>query len=363
MKILYIIDSLRSGGKERRLVALINGIVNYKDVKIELIILSEDIHYKSILELDVNIHTLRRDIRKDIKIISKFNKIIKSFKPDIVHCWDNIAAINFAPFCKIKGIPFINSMITAAPPKLDYLSKRYISNALSYVFSDVILSNSKVGLVSFRVPKAKGYCIHNGFDMERVRVRISKEKIRKKFNINTSNVIGMTAAFTEKKDYETFVKAAEFVLKKNKDITFITIGGGPNLNLVKNIIHKDNLEHFRFLGVQSDVESIVNIFDIGVLSTYTEGISNAIMEYMAFSKPVIATNGGGTDELIEDGITGFLIEQKNINQLADKILFLLSNSDKALQMGINGRKRIENDFTIDKMVDNTYNLYLKNLNN
>ncbi len=361
MKILYIIDSLRSGGKERRLVSLIEGLERFEDVEMKLIILSENIHYNSVLNLNIKIHKLSRDIRKDIKIIFKFNKILKSFKPDIVHCWDNIASINFAPICKIKRIPFINSMITAAPPKLDYFSKRYISNALSYVFSDVILSNSKAGLVSFRVPKSKGYCIHNGFDMERVKVKMSKEKTRKKFNINTSSIVGMTASFTEKKDYETFVKAGEQVLKKNKDITFIAIGDGLNLSLVKSIIHKDNLKHFKFLGIQSDVESIVNIFDIGVLATYTEGISNAIMEYMAFAKPVIVTDGGGTSELIKDSITGFLIKQKDASQLAEKIMFLLSNSDKAIEMGEDGKKRIEEYFNLDRMVLQTYQLYNKNI--
>ncbi len=363
MKILFVIDSLRSGGKERRLVSLIKGFISFEDVDMELVVLSKTVHYKEILDSGITIHHLKRNIRNDSKIISKFNQILKSFKPDIVHCWDNIAAIHFAPLCMVKRIPFINSMVTAAPPKLSYLSKRFIACALSYPFSTVILSNSKAGLVSFRVPASKGHYIHNGFDFKRIKIKTSKEEIRQKFDIHTKNVVGMTASFNDKKDYETFVKAGELILEKNIDVTFVAIGEGDNLITVKNSIHKDNLKYFKFVGIQSDVESIVNIFEIGVLATYTEGVSNAIMEYMAFAKPVIATDGGGTKELVIDNETGFLVKQKDYKELAGKIEFLLSNPKVANIMGINGKKRIEEFFSIDRMVNETYKLYLKNLNN
>ena len=359
MRILFVIDSLGSGGKERRLVSLIEGFSVFEDIEMELVVLSEKIHYKKILGSNITIHKLKRNIKKDIKIISKFSHILKMFKPDIVHCWDNIASIHFAPLCKMKKITFINSMVTAAPPLLSIFSKRYIANALSYPFSTVVLSNSKAGLVSFRVPSSKGYYIHNGFDFNRIKIQKTEEEVRKKFNIKTKYIVGMTASFSDKKDHETFVKAGTLVLEKNRDVTFIAIGEGVNLEAVKNSVDKDMIENFKFVGVQSDVESIVNILDIGVLATYTEGISNAIMEHMAFGKPVIATDGGGTNELIIDNTTGFLIQKKNNQELAEKIEFLLSNPVIAKAMGKRGRERIEKFFSIDRMINETYQLYKK----
>ncbi|WP_117882525.1 glycosyltransferase [Aureibaculum luteum] len=363
MKILYIIESLASGGKERRLVSLIKGLLKTNEVEIELIILSKDVHYKEIYDLELNIHFLKRNFKKDVKILHKFNSILNSFKPEVVHCWDNITAFHFGPICKIRRIPFINSMISTAPPAnlVKPLSMRYLLTAISYPFSSVILSNSKAGLDSFRVPKKKGRYIHNGFNFDRLTIKLNKDEVRKKFNIKSEYVVGMTAAFHNRKDYITFVKAGNLILEKRKDVIFIAIGDGPDLDKVKKLVDKKFKDNFLFVGRQKDVESIVNIFDIGLLLTnvnsHGEGISNSIMEYMALSKPVIATRGGGTNEIVLDNETGFLVNQQNKTEVADKITYLLENSKISKQMGEKGGVRIENHFTIDGMIEKTLELY------
>ncbi|QCX39126.1 glycosyltransferase [Aureibaculum algae] len=357
MKILFIIESLSSGGKERRLVSLIKVLSKRDNFNCELLLLSDKIHFTEIADIDVNISYLKRNIKKDIKILSKFNNLLKVIKPDIVHCWDNIAAFHFAPICKFKGIPFINSMITTAPPKLSKLSKRYFFNAVSYPFSDVILTNSKAGLGSYSVPQNKGKVIYNGFDLDRIDVNQKPEMIRQKLQIRNKKVVGMVASFTEKKDYQTFFTAGEIVLEKFKDVIFIAIGDGPNLKVLKKSIKPINNESFLFLGRQQDVESIVNIFDIGVLATFTEGISNAIMEYMVFEKPVIATGGGGTKELVINNETGYHIDAQNPVLLAEKILFLLNNPELAKSFGEKGAERIKSIFSIENMVNETIAMY------
>lgn len=357
MKILYIIESLGSGGKERRLIELIKGFSRYENNDIEIIILSKTVHYQEIYDLVTNIHFLKRDLRKDISLIHKFIKVLRNFKPEIIHCWDNIAAMHFAPISRLKGIPFINSMISTAPSRLSIFSKLYWQYAISYPFSNILLTNSKAGLWSFRVPAKKGRFIHNGFDMNRNLTLVDKNEIRKKFNIETKHVVGMTASFSVKKDYETFVGAAQEFLKKERNITFVAIGDGPKLKEIKALIEPGNEENFRFLGRQRDVESIANIFDIGVLTTFTEGISNALMEFMSLSKPVIATDGGGTNELVLEKETGYLIDQGNQSQLVHKFDLLLSNPGLALMMGSKGKKRIEENFSMDCMVQDTYKLY------
>jgi len=363
MKILYIIESLTHGGKERRLVSLIKEFKERDNVQIEIIILSTDIHYKEIFDFNIKIHLLKRNIKKDLGIFSKFNRILKKFNPDIVHCWDNIAAFHFGPICKIKRIPFVNSMISTAPPKklLKTFSKRFILNAVSYPFSDVILANCNAGLDSFRVPKNKGKCIYNGFDLGRNKVNLSPKEIREKFNIKTKYVVGMTGGFYIRKDYQSFVNGANLVLKNRNDVTFVAVGDGPNLEKIKKFVKSDNKENFKFVGKQLDVDSIVNIFDVGILTSnmdyHGEGISNSLMEFMFFSKPTIATDGGGTSELIINNETGFLIEPKSEDQLAEKIEYLLENQERALQMGKKGRERIETHFSIDRMIEEFFQLY------
>lgn len=356
MKVLFIIEGLRSGGKERRLVELIKGLLF--DIELELIILKPEVHYHEIFDLRINIHKLKRDLRDDIKIISKFINILESFNPDIVHCWDIIGALMFAPICKLKKIPFINSTISTAPPRLSRISKKYLIYAATFPFSDIILTNSYAGLHSYNISSKKGYFIHNGFDFNRCNPILSEKETRLKFGITKEFVVGMTASFTNMKDHITFIEAGTIILKKREDTCFVFVGDGPTILSVKEQIPDEHQSKYIFLGKQTDVESIVNIFDIGVLSTFTEGISNSILEYMALKKPVIATYGGGTSEIVLNGITGFLIPPQNPIALSSRMDKLLSDGELRSRMGVNGHKRVMNEFSLAKMIFETKKIYL-----
>ena len=358
LKILFIIEGLSSGGKERRLIELLKIISINHDI--QLILMSQDIHYLDFKNLKIKTHFLKRNFFKDFMIFYKFSKIVKKFNPDVIHCWDNIAAMHFGVISRVNNIPFINSMISSAPDDLSFFSKQHLSYKLAFVFSDIILSNSKAGLYSFKVPIKKGFVINNGFNLDRLIVRQSKSQIRNSLSLNKSKVVGMVASFSKMKDYKSFVKSAELVLEKRKDVIFVCIGDGANLIQIKSSISLENKSFFRFLGRINDVESIINIFDIGVLSTFTEGISNSILEYMAFKKPVVATDGGGTNEIIINNDTGFLVNKEDFIDLAEKVNFLLENPIIAANMGDLGYKRIKNKFSIKKMADSTIKLY-KNL--
>lgn len=355
MKVLFVIESLRSGGKERRFVELLKGLSYVHNFDCQIILLKEDIHYKSILELNFPVIQFQRNIVQDKRIISKFSKILKSYKPNLINCWDNIAALHFGPVAKWHKIKFINSAISTAPDNMKILSKRYFFYATTFPFSDIILSNSKAGLKSFHVPKRKGRFIHNGFDVERLSVKISEEKIRERFNIKSKVIVGMVASFSKMKDYDTFTDAARIILTKNNDVSFVAVGEGEQIEKYKTKM-KDE-DRFIFTGRQEDTESIINAFNIGVLSTFTEGISNSIMEYMALSKPVIASKGGGTPELVVDNETGFLIEPSNTRGLVDKINYLIDHDDIGIKMGLKGETRIKVEFSLEKMTNSTLRLF------
>jgi len=117
------------------------------------------------------------------------------------------------------------------------------------------------------------------------------------------------------------------------------------------------------LKFRNDIDAIITISDIGVLCNNPlygeEGISNSLMEFMAFGKPVIATKGGGTNELISDKETGFLIEPQNPGELASKINLLLSNRTLLTNIGHNAKDSIQKNFSLDKMTDTYIQLYSK----
>ena len=130
---------------------------------------------------------------------------------------------------------------------------------------------------------------------------------------------------------------------------------------MQEAIGSEQRDKIKLLGRQYNVESFISISDIGVLTTnskvHGEGISNSILEYMALEKPVIASSGGGTNEIVEDQSTGFLISPASPEELSEKIEILLNSAELRKKMGIAGKQRINNIFSIEKMVHHYISIY------
>ena len=101
----------------------------------------------------------------------------------------------------------------------------------------------------------------------------------------------------------------------------------------------------------------MNVCDIGVLSTFGEGISNALMEFMALGIPVVATDAGGTVELIEHNVSGCLISLSNPKQLAESIVRLVDNKSERVRLGSHAKATIRSKFGFEEMVDSFYTEY------
>jgi len=357
MKILHLIDSLSSGGKERQLVEVLKFFSRQNEIYCHLVVMSDDIHYTYLDDLGIKIYKVLRKSKKDISVFLTLYRIAKELNPKIIHSWSSMCSVYALPAVKILGIKFVNGFLRNAPPNLKVTDKEWIRAKLTFPFSDIIAANSIAGLKTYKVPANKSVCLHNGFDFARIEGLDAIETVRKRFDIKTRHVVGMVATFSENKDYKTFIDAAQLVLEKRKDVTFMAIGDGDYFEAIKKRIKPEFLDNFRFPGKQKRVLNIVNTFDIGVLTTFTEGISNSIMEYMALKKPVITTDCGGNRELVEDERTGFLVKPESPLQIADKILLLMKNKVLAEKLGQNGYEKLKNEFNLENMGKNFLQLY------
>ena len=174
----------------------------------------------------------------------------------------------------------------------------------------------------------------------------------------------MVAAFESRKDYKALINAAVSFISHNDNIRFVLIGDGADFNEIKSSVPVSLLNKIIFLGKRSDVESIVNIFDVGILLTNTkvhgEGISNSIIEYMALGKPVIATRGGGTNEVVIDNQNGFLLDaDNNKDQLIEKIETLMKDKNLMMDLGKNGNQMAHEKFDLKIMTSHYKTIYQK----
>ncbi len=360
---MLLIDSLVSGGMERRLVELVKGFQGHTDVQLHVVVFSDKIHYTEIYEMNVSVTILKRVPKKNPMIFYKLYRVCQAWQPDLLHSWGTMSAVLAVPTSVVLGIPLINGFIVDASKSMNYFGERLVRARLTFPFSKVIVANSLAGLRAYKVSDKKGVCIYNGFNSKRIALLQDEIAIRKKFNIETEKIVGMVASFNNRKDYPTYIRAALRILESRNDITFLAVGHGESLEACKKMVPRELATNFVFAGEQKDVESIINTFDIGVLATNTEvhgeGISNAILEYMALEKPVIATTGGGTNEIVDQGSTGYLIEPNSPEELADRLVQLLNNADEAYRMGEAGKKKIEQMFSIEKMIGAYDELYRK----
>lgn len=356
VKILYIIDALGPGGTERRLVQLL-GNLDRERFATKVALLTGIVHYEELYEIETDVIELVRRIRKDPLIYFKLYGLCRKWRPDIIHAWGSMSAIYAGPVAKLLGITFINAMIADAPARLN--RKQRLRSFLTFPFSDIIQSNSRAGLEAYDAPDGKRNVVHNGFDFGRMESLEDVDGMKKELGIETRYVVGMVAGFKFQKDYDSLVHAARTIAGRREDVTFVCVGDGPGLERIKE--SASGIDRIIFTGKRADVESIINIFDIGILLTdldkHGEGISNSIMEYMASRKAVIATDGGGTKELVLEGETGFLVPQKSPDLLADRINLLLNDDELRYRMGARGRERILAEFSIEKMVRGHTELY------
>jgi glycosyltransferase involved in cell wall biosynthesis len=363
-KILIFVGNLRAGGTERQIVELLKGLENQSEYEVMLAVIDNSIDYDDIYKLNIELRIIERKKNSKIDMLRKMYAIAKEFDPDVIHGWLYTVAFFSSFIALLLRKRFINSMIRYAKP-IRRFSRLWWYAKLSFPISSYVIANSRAGLKAHNLIENKKYkVVYNGVDFARFNQNFDDKYLHKELGLDKESfIIGMVARFGDSKDYESLVDVAEYYQKRKNRIIFVSIGKGINFDRIKRKVDVLNLGNFFLLGYRNDVEKCISSFDIGILLNNTnghaEGLSNSITEYMALGKPVIATNAGGTPELISNNENGFLVDAFNINQIIGKIDFLYNDAELRKIMGQKSKKVIFNNFTLKNMVDSYMDLYEK----
>lgn len=359
MKILFFLESLHGGGKERRAAELISYLKEQpEEYDIELVLTEEEIYYEDVLKTGVRITVLKRKgMKYDPRIFFRFYKVCRRFRPDIIHSWGKMATFYSIPAKILLGIPLVSNLIADAMKSYGSFSKYAYLFRINVFFSDAVLSNSRAGLDKYKISIPRSKVIYNGVRLSRFRVVYDRDSVRREFGIRTNFVAVMVAAFSSFKDYDLFVDTARETARMRNDVTFIAAGDGPEMARIRLRLENENVKNVVLAGRQKNVERIISSADIGLLCTWSEGISNSIIEYMALGKPVIASDIiGGSRELIQEGITGYCTPRDPV-LISGLINKLLDDPELRLSMGSKGRERVEKNFSINRMGEEFVSLY------
>jgi glycosyltransferase involved in cell wall biosynthesis len=154
------------------------------------------------------------------------------------------------------------------------------------------------------------------------------------------------------------IRAAEIVLTKRKDVCFLLFGEGKLKPVLEKMITKPGIEKNVVLaGFVKNPLGYMGQVDLVVNPSLTEGLPNVILEALALRKPVVATAVGGVPEIIQDGVTGYLVPPANPRQLAEKILFALDNPSLLAKATANGYRLLQEKFSLEAQTEKLQNLY------
>lgn len=361
MKIVHIITSLHGGGRERRLVQLSKGLSADTNIKQYILILSPEIDYP---EASNYAHIIQLQNSSRMVLFKSLTDKLLEIKPDIVHDWTGISLIlTTLSIMKYRlKFKYIEGFIADGNPLKTALSR--ITVRFSFIVADAIISNSRAGLSAKHAPLSKSHVFYNGFDFNRIK-NITKDDIfefRQELGLSDqTKIISMLARHDPAKDWGTFLDVAQEMQKTHDDIVFLSVGKGSDLASFNNDIRRRALNNVKSLGFRHDAERIIAASYLTLLfsneKVHAEGVSNSIMESMAAGVPVIASNGGGTPEIISDKIDGFIIDNRNIPSIVEKIERLLNNQVQYKKMSEKAQEKIKNHFSIEQMTEKYVNLY------
>jgi glycosyltransferase involved in cell wall biosynthesis len=231
--------------------------------------------------------------------------------------------------------------------------------------AQIAVANSIAGqqmLVERGYKPEKTSVIYNGLDLGRLKAdptRVAQIQVETGL-ASGGPIIGITAWVIPAKDHATFIKSAAIILKQKPGVRFAILGDGELVPDLKTLTCELNIsKQVFFLGAQKDVGNYLHLFDILVSSSVDhEGCSNSLIEAMALSKPVVATDVGGNREVVIPGENGILVAPKDPEAMAKAILSLLDDPEQARSMGEKGRAMANSIFDQSSMVRQYQDLWL-----
>jgi glycosyltransferase involved in cell wall biosynthesis len=237
----------------------------------------------------------------------------------------------------------------------------------AYRFAHTIVANSEAvrrQLLTEGVADRKIVTIHNGIDLDRLAVPESynRRDALASFGLPTAPQLRFVTIVANLrhavKDHPTFLRAARRVRAALPAARFVIAGEGELSGAMREMAAQLGIaDETFFIGRAERVAELLAASDVCVLSSKAEGFSNSILEYMAASRPVVATDVGGAREAVIDGETGYIVPAGADKEMAARILALLENPEQARAMGERGRRLVEQRFSCAAQFAATHDMY------
>lgn len=358
-------DGIEFGGGERVFVQLAAGLKDRYQLSAAT---TAGMKFEETLK-SLGVHTYSVDMGSQLsfKPVYKILDIIKKNKIDFIHSQGARADLFARVARSISGIPYNICTIAAPIEKFDIgvLRKgiyRFIDRLTEssvdrfIVASDSLerLLTSKRGISSKRVVK-----IYNGIELHKYHPAYNSGKLRIELGISQDiPIIGSIGRIIHSKGIEYLLEATKEILILYPETRLIIVGEGPLKNkLILKCKELEIINNVIFTGFVNDIRDILSSIDLLAFPSLSEGFPMVTLEAMAMAKPIVATRIDGITEQISDGKEGLLVPPKDSFRLSEAIIKLIRDRELARSLGTSARKKVEAEFSVEKMVAETERVY------
>lgn len=367
IKVSLLIPTLDQSGAEKQLALLATSLPR-DEFEVQVIALTRGGPYETVLkENDIPVTVLNKRFKFDPFAYRTLKKTLQNQQPDILHTW--LFAANSYGRMAVKRLP-----TSQKRPKV-IVSERCVDTWKSnwqhkvdrslLPQTSLLVGNSQ-GVIDFYcekgVPESILRVVHNGIPIPDDTIcETTRNQLLKEHNLpDNARLIAFVGRLARQKRVEDLLWAVELLRQMNENVFLLIIGDGPERARLEQLAHKYTVTPYvRFLGHRKDVSKLFPLFELFQLASDFEGQSNSIMEAMSFGIPVIASDIQPNRELVEHGKTGFLTSVGDCTGFAQYAERILADPQLAKEMASASQKKMQEEFNIDKMVQEYAALYRK----
>ncbi|MFN7169657.1 MAG: glycosyltransferase family 4 protein [Candidatus Omnitrophota bacterium] len=358
MRIILLTNHLNAGGITTYVLFLAKGL---KERGHQVKVVSrggerlKDLERWGIEHIFLNLFTKSEVSLKIYQAKRKLCSILKKEDVDLLHPQTRITRI-IAEYIQNKlNIPFVTTA--------HGFYKKRLSHKIFPCWGKKVIAISnavKEDLIrKFNLPDNRIKVIYNGVSIEKFKMQNAKSKME----TDKGEIIGIVSRLSEIKGHPYLLRAMKEILKNFPQAQLFIVGEGKMKNYLLKLVRKLRIEkNVFFISSVLDTSSLFSNLDVFVLPSLEEGLGMAILEAMAWGVPVVATDVGGIPEIIQDGKNGLLVSPQDYKSLSRAICRVLESPDLKNKFIINGRRTVEEKFSLEKMLGETERLYYEILN-
>jgi len=356
-KILHVVISMAVGGAER----LVYDMVRYPAFAgnrpaVCCMDAVGELGEKLIAE-GYAVHCKGRRPGLDFDMITWLRDKIREEKADVVHAHQYSPLFYAVPAALLAGrVKVIYTEHGRFYPERKSW-KRSLLNPLLALGVDHLVSISEATARAMAAydnfPRRRIKVIHNGIDCCGMNPPIDKAAKRKELGLSeTCRVIGTAARLNSIKNIQMMLRVLKLVLEQVPDTCLVIAGQGEEEKKLKALAFELGIsEHVKFIGLRFDLPEIYQLFEVFLLTSFSEGISVTLLESMASGVPSVVTDVGGNREVVVEGETGFMVPVDHDLLMRERVLALLCDGDLASLMVISAKVRVEREFSVKGMMN------------